>query len=264
MKAALQESVLGVWNGDVNLVDGKLEELRKEYDVQREILGVICREDVELEVIEGKLRMLIDILHQDTDFLSKGLKSADDNYRKKYDCPNTSKSVLMDLCWERVEFSTLLQQSQSLKAYLEGLMPYLNPIDPSVLEVARQLVEKKDDLLKYLRNVFVKKRQPGATHVFVFLVSEERRNKKPYCLPVQYIPYHSLKDQYVRNLAGKIKRAMIALGMKPIGMNIYDDILTRSLYFYMARKLDPATEKIITEMFLPLIVGINLASKTVL
>ena len=63
----------------------------------------------------------------------------------------------------------------------------------------------------------MKKRQPGATHVFVFLVSEERRNRKPYCLPVQYIPYHSLKDQYVRDLYGKVKSEMIAMGMKPIG-----------------------------------------------
>jgi len=32
LKEALMESLLGVWNGDVNLGDGKLEELRRKYD----------------------------------------------------------------------------------------------------------------------------------------------------------------------------------------------------------------------------------------
>ena len=32
INTALQESVKGVWNGDLNLMDGKLEELRAEYD----------------------------------------------------------------------------------------------------------------------------------------------------------------------------------------------------------------------------------------
>lgn len=32
--------------------------------------------------------------------------------------------------------------------------------------------------LKYLRNLFMKKRQPAATHVLAILLSEECRNKK--------------------------------------------------------------------------------------
>ena len=106
-------------------------------------------------------------------------------------------------------------------------------------EVARQMSEKREDFLKYLRNLFVKKRQPGATHVFVFLVLQEKRNRKPYCLPVQYIPYHSLKDQYVRDLSGKIKTQMIAMGMKPIDKNyictylLLFKIALRFLYFLL-------------------------------
>ena len=33
-KAALQESVRGVWNGDVHLGDGQLEMLRTEYEIR--------------------------------------------------------------------------------------------------------------------------------------------------------------------------------------------------------------------------------------
>ena len=75
----------------------------------------------------------------------------------------------------------------------------------------------KEDKCKYLHNLYAKKRQPAATHVLVFLVSEERRNKKPYALPVQYIPYKSIKDQHVRDYVNKIKEAMVSAGMKPVG-----------------------------------------------
>lgn len=73
------------------------------------------------------------------------------------------------------------------------------------------------DALTYLTNLFVKKRQPGATHVLLFLVSDERRNKKPYALPVQYIPYKSIKDQHVRDMTDAIKSKMMQLDLKPVG-----------------------------------------------
>lgn len=52
VKAALQESLRRVWNGDVDLLDGKLEDIRREYEVR--ISGCetitkfnnICREDL--------------------------------------------------------------------------------------------------------------------------------------------------------------------------------------------------------------------------
>lgn len=73
------------------------------------------------------------------------------------------------------------------------------------------------DALTYLRNLLVKKRQPGATHVLLFLVSDERQNKKPYALPVQYIPYKSIKDQHGRDMTDAIKSKMMELDLKPVG-----------------------------------------------
>lgn len=84
-------------------------------------------------------------------------------------------------------------------------------------EVSKCTRSLKDDKYKYLCNLYAKKRQPAATHVLVFLVSEERRNRKPYALPVQYIPYKSIKDQHVRDYVNKIKEAMVSAGMKPVG-----------------------------------------------
>lgn len=41
------------------------------------------------------------------------------------------------------------------------------------------------------------------------MVSDERRNKKPYALPTHYIPYYSLKDQYIRDFTKVLKENMV-------------------------------------------------------
>lgn len=50
----------------------------------------------------------------------------------------------------------------------------------------------------YLENLFEKK-QIAATHILVLTLSNERRQKKPYALPVRFIPYQSLMDQFVHD-----------------------------------------------------------------
>lgn len=79
------------------------------------------------------------------------------------------------------------------------------------------LKDSQSDMALYLRNIFKKRRQPAATHVLVLMVSDERRNHKPYALPVQYIPYYSLKDQYVRDFTEVLKEHMVQLGLHAVG-----------------------------------------------
>ena len=68
----------------------------------------------------------------------------------------------------------------------------------------------------YLKNLFKKKRT-AASHVLVIMVAEETRNMKPYALPVQYIPYHSIRDQQLRDVLYKLKEVMTAMGMIVVG-----------------------------------------------
>ena len=58
----------------------------------------------------------------------------------------------------------------------------------------------------YLRNLFKKK--IAATHVLVLMLSNERRNKKPYALPIRYVPYRSLRDQFICDLTRDVKLKM--------------------------------------------------------
>ena len=55
------------------------------------------------------------------------------------------------------------------------------------------------------------------THVLVFMISNEERDKKPYALPIQYIPYKGLSNLKVRQLANKIIHEMDARNMKVAG-----------------------------------------------
>lgn len=160
---------------------------------------------------------MVDALQEDQRFLADGLKEADTSFQKKFNSPNTSRAVLKALCWERVEYNTLLQQAQAFRTTIESLLPHLQPGSVRVQDVARSLKDLKEDLKKYLRNVFVKKRQPAATHVLAILVSVERRNKKPYSIPVQFVPYTSIKDQYIRDITTKVKREMVKMDLKPVG-----------------------------------------------
>ena len=80
----------------------------------------------------------------------------------------------MSLCWERVEYNTLLQQAQCFLATMVNLADHLKQNQPQTREVAKCTRSLKDDKYKYLHNLYAKKCQPAATHVLVFLVSEER------------------------------------------------------------------------------------------
>jgi hypothetical protein len=72
------------------------------------------------------------------------------------------------------------------------------------------------DMLKYLRNSVMKKGQPAAMHVLLFLVSDERRNKKPFAMPVQYIPYTSIRGQFLRDMTNKIKQEIVKMDLKRV------------------------------------------------
>ncbi|KAK3717701.1 hypothetical protein QZH41_009789 [Actinostola sp. cb2023] len=217
LKAALQQSVQGVWNGDCDLGDGKLQQFRQEFQKRTSSLDV-DKMGMNRDVFEEGIRSASDALSTDITFLADGLNKANDVYQVKFNTPNTPHSTLMHLCWETVEFNTLLQQSQAIQARLDNLLPHLNPANPRIRAVSEVLRNMAQELKSYFRNLYVKKRQPAATHVLVIMVSEERRNKKPYALPVQFVPYHSIRDQYIRDLSKSIKEEMTTLGMKVVGM----------------------------------------------
>ena len=79
------------------------------------------------------------------------------------------------------------------------------------------LFELKLSLLSYLKDLFSKKRI-AATHLLVFMIADEWRNRKPYAIPVRFLPYKSLTDAKLRELEVQLEEAMRGNGMTVVGM----------------------------------------------
>ena len=186
VKACLMESVKGVWNGDVDLGDGKLQQLRSEYENRLQVFKVLSKAESR-NVLEDTLRRRLDELNADKNFLLNGLGVAIEDYRKKFNNNSTSEEALKNANWEVVEYQTLIQQAQSILTTLETILATLNPTTCTNRIFQRALVILKDlkiDL--YLKSLFKKKRT-SASHVLVFMLSDEKRTRKPYALPGTYL-----------------------------------------------------------------------------
>ena len=215
------ESGRHVWNGDVDLGGGELQKLRQDYDERFQLLDRLKNQCVGVDSLKQTIPKVIDQFEADIVFLDNGLKDASAHFEKKFSQANCPEETLKEASWEVIEYQTLLQQSQELKAKFEDILPNLapgrNPSRPGALNMLRITIK---DLAassqKFLRNLFKKKRTP-ATHVMVTMLSDEKRNHKPYALPVQYIPCQTLKDQFVRDLNVKLKEEMKAREMNVAG-----------------------------------------------
>lgn len=74
----------------------------------------------------------------------------------------------------------------------------------------------KAEYATYLKNLFKKKRT-AATHIMVIAIADEQRNRKPYALPVQNLPYKFLRDKDVRGLTEPIKASFTEARLHVIG-----------------------------------------------
>ena len=59
--------------------------------------------------------------------------------------------------------------------------------------------------------------ETAATHVLAVLISPEARNRKPYALPVQLIPYAGMNQAQIRDVINNVISEMSLLGMAVSG-----------------------------------------------
>jgi len=83
--------------------------------------------------------------------------------------------------------------------------------------IPRQLKNIRDKVVAFITGLTRHQCIP-ATHVLVFMISNEERNRKPYALPVQCIPYRGISDAKERELANKVIHEMVKREMRVAGM----------------------------------------------
>lgn len=138
--------------------------------------------------------------------MDKGFKEATDHFEKKSKQANFLEETLKEANWEVVEHQILLQQSQEPNGDFENALASLADMTQAdaILPTVHSLATSS---FVYLRSIFKKKRT-AAAHVLVLMLSDERRAKKPYALPVRYVPCRTLRDQFIRDLTKDLKQEM--------------------------------------------------------
>ena len=124
--------------------------------------------------------MLVD-LESDFEFLTAGVEDASGVYTKAIQVGKSSDQKLMELPWSVVEFEKLVEKCRNLQVELRSFADSMRNAN------TRNLTALKSSLLIYLKELFSKKRT-AASYVLVFMIADELRNKKPYAIPVRFMP----------------------------------------------------------------------------
>ena len=151
-------------------------------------------------------------------FLS-ALADANSEYSARVASGNTTEKKLHSLAWNVDDLSRLnengrkyLVEVQTIADMTKG--PRTNFI---AANVPHKLTSLRNKLETFLQGVY-RFRRTAATHIFVFMISPEQRETKPYALPVQCVPYVSLKDNQCRQMTSAIIGQMDKRGMKVTGV----------------------------------------------
>ena len=131
---------------------------------------------------------------------------------------NVPQKSLFKLAWKVKELETLADNIRQLVVDIKILVERVNDHNYSLAanNVAGYLCSLRGRLAEAVK-LITKHQRTEATHIFVFVISSETRNRKPYALPVQCLPIASLKDAQVRDLANKIVAVMKQKGIKVAG-----------------------------------------------
>ena len=107
------------------------------------------------------------------------------------------------------------------------------------------VAQLRKGLSQYTKDVFSKKRE-AATHLMIFMVADERRDMKPYAIPVRALPFKSITDAKVRQLRDELKLEMVNLGMVVGGLFSLPYYIYIYIYIYIYRfaELDYLVEDI--------------------
>lgn len=160
-------------------------------------------------ITRGIEKLLVD-LEGDLEFLISGTEVANGLYSRAIQAGKTSEQKLMELSWSVVGFEKLVEKARNLQVELRTFLQGIGTANTG------GLTSMISSLLTYLKDLFSKKRI-AATHVLVFMISDELRNRKPYAIPVRFMPYKSLTDSKLRELEVQLEEAMRNAGMTVVG-----------------------------------------------
>ena len=203
----------GIWAGDEDLGDGSLQLLYEEYKRRCSFVKAIGSPS-RVKLICSDVKKLLVEMQDDLSFLTSGAKLATDTYAKAIESGGSSEQAKMELAWNVIGFEDLVKKLTYLQADLNPVASGNHSVD---------MLSVKSELLSFLKGLYSKKRIV-ATHIMVFMISDELRNHKPYAVPVRFMPYRSITDEKLRQLELQLENAMRSRGMTVVGTWFIRDI----------------------------------------
>ena len=203
----------GIWEGDEDFGDGRLKKLFNEYNERKvsvDNMGVSKRE----HLLHTDMEKVKEQICDDEEFLTRGSEESNVSYNQMLDQGTSAENKVMECAWNALEFQELLKRWKVLKFELE------NAIEMHRTDAKFDLMALKLKLKQYLKDLMLKKRI-AAKYLLVFMIPDELRNRKPYAIPVQFLPYKSITDAKLIELASNLQDVMEKNGMTVVGKNCY-------------------------------------------
>ncbi len=144
------------------------------------------------------------------------LHRASAEYDAKLTCGSTPDQTMFGLAWDVQELEAINSEGRSIRIEISAVMGLCMCNADIHSNVPRKLEDLRKRWCSFLKRVMRFKRIP-ATHVFVFMLSNDLRDKKPYAQPVQCLPYAGLKERDIRSMVTKLVTEMISHGMQIAG-----------------------------------------------
>ena len=125
---------------------------------------------------------------------------------------------MFSLAWDLQELKKTHDECRKLISELSNLSLSVSKPEYDIVKsnVPSKLSSFRETLQKILKAIFWYKRKP-ATHAFVFMIASDRRDMKPYALPVQCIPCAGLTSKEIRRLTNELIGEMVKRGMRISG-----------------------------------------------
>ena len=146
------------------------------------------------------------------------LHDANDAYSQKQTYGKATQQTLFSLGWRVDELSKLNSLGRKLLVNCKSIRQRHACSECNVLaeNIPRKLTDLRSGAVSFIEGC-TRMRRIAATHLLVFMISPESRNKKPYAIPVQCIPYSGMSENTIRGLANIAE--MSVRGMKVAGMS---------------------------------------------
>ena len=179
------------------------------------IRGMAVKKRRSLATIAGDLQKLLHKMLEEKLFLSEGLTKAKHLHESKRRALNVSEDSLFALAWD---IPNWWGKNEAIQITISGIL-HISGSSTERGSIQADMANLKKEIEPYIKGLNTKKRQ-AASHLLLFMISDELRRFKPYDVPVLAVKYKSITDAKLRELKEELRIATIDCGMTTVGKNL--------------------------------------------